>query len=434
MYILVSVICLLIGLYSFKKDKRLYSPLVLFASFWGVLIFLSGLHLYGLFNTSDYVYLIVFLGVVSFFLGTLFVSKKNIINQKKNNILNKKIYKLAVVVCICALYLNISFIFKFLASGFDIHYIYQAMASLSEGNDEELLKLYNPTLVIIQQFIGYPLLFVIVPISIAEYVECKNKRYLYIAVLLSLIRFLFDFRRTYLVIILMFLALYLVIRKKEQGENFLKKINTFNKKISLKKKLFIAFVIVLIGYFFSSLSSARRGDEGSEEYSLFSNFYYYYVGSLPYFSSRVSMLGHFDFTYGLTSFRGLFSPIFAILGMMGMDKPDLMQLANDNINDLHNVVLLITKEHYSNSYATCFFEFYLDGGIWGVVILSIVFGLYSEYLFKKCMYVKSSRYIWKYSLFISIFIYLSVLHFNGSVVCYIWPFIIEGLFYKRKNS
>ena len=182
------------------------------------------------------------------------------------------------------------------------------------------------------------------------------------------------------------------------------------------------------------MSSARRGDEGGEDYSLASNFYYYYVGSLPYFSKRLDSITDIQYTYGLTSFRRLFSPIFAGLNILGMDKPHIFEIVNDNINSLHSTIEYISKDHMFNSYATCFFEFYLDFGFLGIVLIPFVFGFYAQRLFRNVITSKCNRDVWKYSLFVSLFIYLSVLHFNGVVVCYIWPFIIERLFYKRVYS
>lgn len=421
-----AFICMFGAIISYYCDKRLYSPLVLFASFWSIILFLSGLELYNIYPVSFYALVIVVVGTICFTIGGGFAKKKSYCNIC---ILNKRVYKWAVIVCVCALYLNISFIFAFVSSGFDIHYIYTIMANISGGEENELSGLYDPKLEILQQFIGYPLLYTIVPISIVEYISTKEKQYLIVAVFLSLVRFLFDFRRTYIVIIFVFiLFVYIIRNRKRMYPSKLKK----EYKLSFKKKILLCCVVLMIAAVFSILSSARKGDEGAEDYSLFSNFYYYYVGSMPYLSARISSLHDFDFTYGLTSFRGLFSPLFSVLNVFGADKPQLITLANENVNSLHNTVLYISKNHPFNSYATCFFEFYLDGGMLGVIIISFLFGYYAEFLFQNMMANKTNRYIVKYAFFVSLFLYLSVLHFNGVVVCYIWPFILERYFYKKQ--
>lgn len=430
MFVLISLFCFLFSYYSIAVNKRWYCPSGLFSSFWGILIFLSGLRLYGVIETPLSVYLLVFLGVSSFFLGCWFVDSNWTITCSNRQVLNVRLYKIAVLVCVCSLYLNILFIFRFISSGFDLHFIYSVMASIGEGNNENLSHLYDAKLLMLQQFVGYPLLFVLVPISIVEYINTKNKEYLLVAIVLSLLRFLFDIRRTYLVILIVFIVLFVVIRRKEYNLNFFT-LDFFQNKLTRKQRTIIFVSLMFTTVAFSWLSSARRGNE-ADSYSLFSNFYYYYVGSLPYFGRRLSLLNDIDFTYGLTSFRGLFSPLFGLLGLLGFSKPEILQLANDNVNSLHNVVLLISNNHKFNSYATSFFEFYLDGGWVGVAVFSFLFGCYSQQLFKKSSLFCCERYMWKYALFVSIFIYFSVLHFNGSVVCYIWPFIIEKFFYSRE--
>lgn len=424
MCFLGSVICFMGGGISYLRKGRFCSPIVMFALFWAILLFLSGLELYGIYPSSTFSVSLITIGTLSFIIGGS-LSNAHITNYKYE--LNKRLYKIAVFVCLLSLYLNISFIAAFVSSGFDIHSIYSVMANMVDGDDTELLHLYDPKLVILQQFIGYPLLYILVPISIVEYITKKEKSYLIIAILLSLIRFLFDFRRTYIVIIVVFILFVLIIRKIRNRKNS----PQFN-NLSFGKKLFIACIVLSLVAGFILLSSSRRGDDG-DEYSLVSNFYYYYVGSIPYFSGRLDSIQQLEYTFGLTSFRGVFSPVFAFFELLGFDKPYLMEIANQNVNSLHNTVMLISKDQLFNSYATCFLEFYLDGGIIGVVVISLLFGHYAESLYLNVRTNNSNRYITKYALFVSIFLFMSVLHFNGVVVCYIWPFFLERFFYKRTN-
>lgn len=420
-----TIACLLLAVIAYSRDNRLYSPAVLFTIYWAILLFLAGLKLYGIYSTSILAVLLVIIGIVSFMLGSLLYNGNKEIRTFKYT-LNKRLYKIGVFICLCSLYLNISFIIEFIISGFDINFIYVTIANMTGGETEsELSYLYNPNLVILQQFVGYPLLYTLVPISIVEYVTTKKRSYLIVSIVLSLIRFLFDLRRTYIVILVVFIIFVLILRNRE-----ILKRKFSSRKFNLRKKILILGAIAALSIGFSFLSMTRRGENDSD-YSLFSNFYYYYVGSLPYLSARLNALQDLQYTFGLTSFRGLVSPFFALFGLLGFDKPYIMEIANENINSLHNTILDISPDHPFNSYATCFFEFYLDGGMIGTIVLSLLFGIYAQSLFYKFRNNKSNRYLVKYALFLAIFIYLSVLHFNGAVVCYIWPFILERFFYNR---
>ena len=123
------------------------------------------------------------------------------------------------------------------------------MARTVSDNETELSGLYDPRLVILQQFIGYPLLFVIVPISIIEYITTKKKSYLFVAIVLSLIRFLYDFRRTYIVIFSVFLIVLLLIRRRESIKNYLS--NNIKIKLTNKKKILIGVIVILLAAVFS---------------------------------------------------------------------------------------------------------------------------------------------------------------------------------------
>lgn len=432
MGIICSIICAFLSLYGYIHigKKKLYSPLFVFSLFWSVLTFLSELRLFDLYETSVFAYLCVIIGLVGFAVGCFIVhAKKNNIKKSRKQILSGFRYKLLLIVCLFALVLNFQVIFKFIISGFDVSFIYYTMAANASGAETEMSDLFNDNLLRLQQFVAYPLLYTIVPISIAEYLETKKKSYLWIAILLSLVRFLFDIRRTYFVILVIFVIIFLVIRRNKLISQKIKRASlTFKTKIRIC--LGVSFVIII----FSILSTARRSENDlNGEYSFIENFYFYYVGSLPYFGQRLEQLDNAEYTLGLTSFRGFFSPIFAVTKLLGADTPDLMEISTENINSLHNTTLLITPIHKSNSYATCFFEFFLDGGYIGVFLFSFLFGYYSQYLFEKAEKYKMQRDMWKYAYFTSLYIFLSVLHFNGAVVCYLWPFIIERLFYMRKS-
>lgn len=111
-----------------------------------------------------------------------------------------------------------------------------------------------------------------------------------------------------------------------------------------------------------------------------------------------------------------------------------MTEATSFIQSLHDVILNVSPTYLFNSYGTVFLEFIKDGGIVGVILLSIIYGGTAQLYFKRMVKFGSRRDVIKYSYFLSTFILLSVLHFNGVVVCYIWPIALERLFYAKDTS
>lgn len=413
-------ICSILSFLNFYKDKRIYSPSGVFAGFWATLLLLAGCRLYDLYETSDIACIFITIGVTFFCLGTNFIKMIKFSDKNYESSINEVIYNTLVIICLISLIYNIKVICTFVVDGFDFNNIYNEMARNVNGEDTEISSLNSKWQEQLQQYVGYPILYTLVPVSIAAFVKQHKKKYLIVAIMLSLIRFLVDIRRTFLVIMIVYVLTLGIIQIKNSSKSLV-----WVKKNRKKIFYFGIFSIIL----FINISTMRVGDEN--KYSFWKNIYMYYAGSLPYFSERLSLLRISKYTYGFTSFRGLIAPIVAFFELIGFSEPELMTLATENIQTLHNVVLYISPTHLFNSYATCFFEFFLDGGILGIILFSFAFGCFSFYLYKRAIKYKTMRDEFKYAYFFSLFIMLATLHFNGVVVCYIWPFIIEKILFLK---
>lgn len=425
MALISMIICIFIFFVSYKKYRKLYAPPVIYSVFWLILIFFSVLRLYSLYETSEYAYTLILFGVIAYFIGTFFASK--IIfkgeNFSQDYEFKETIYNVLVFICAISLIYNYRLIFIYLRSGLNISNVYLTMAQTASGDVTELSAVYSRWQEQLQQYIAYPLLYTLVPISVIKFSECRRKKYLFVAVFFTAVRFLVDLRRTFLVIVIVYVIVIFIMRYDLKAGIGIGK--------TAKRRFVIG--IVIVGIAFVVFSRLRRGAE-ADTYNFAYNLYTYYVGSLPYFSQRLeTMLESLKYTYGMTSFRGFFAPIFAILGIFGFPEPKVMTEATDFINSLHSVIYNITPSHRFNSYATVFLEFYKDGGVIGVIVLSILFGWISQRYYIKAMRSGSIRFISKYAYFFSVFILLSMLHFNGSVVCYFWPLIIERFLYRKKD-
>ena len=62
-----AIILLFVALYlHINKRKKWYAPDVLFCYMWSAITFMSSLHLYGMYKSSDFVYLIILIGSISY--------------------------------------------------------------------------------------------------------------------------------------------------------------------------------------------------------------------------------------------------------------------------------------------------------------------------------------------------------------------------------
>ena len=418
-------ITLMITLIGINKERKIYGPLTFFSGFWMILMLLASLKFFGLYDSDDLAYVYITIGVASFCTGCLLMNKIRLSDKSSSNIINETVYNVMMILCIFSLIYNIRIIISYIFGHYNISQIYYIMAETNSGETTALSSLYSSWQERLQQYIGYPLLYTLVPISIIGYLNEKKKKYLICSLILCFLRFFIDMRRTFVVIVITYFIILVMIRLGSK-----EKPKWLTRKLKRRLAIFIfAFIVVFI-----YLSTVRR-DASEVKYSFLYNIYTYYVGSIPYFGQRISLLpSDLHFSFGMTALRGLFAPIVAVLGLLGIKEPYLMTLATQNIESLHNVVLNITPTHKFNSYATVFFEFYLDGGVMGIIILSFLFGLISFYLFKKCINFNSARDQFRYAYFFSVFLSLSVLHFNGAVVCYIWPFIIERMLFISEKK
>ncbi|ABO51544.1 hypothetical protein Dred_3042 [Desulforamulus reducens MI-1] len=420
-YIAISM-CFAIGSFGYIGARKIYSPIVTFSCFFGFLMLFARLQLYGLYSVSDTVYFYIILGVVAFTVGALFANKIKLPCVKlSDKNFSDKYYWIAVVICLAGLIVNYKVILIYFTQGLNIADIYNMMARTVGGEETLLTNTYSHVEEIMQQYIGYPLLYMLVPMSILMYFEKRKSKYLIVAIGLFLIRFLVDFRRTYLVNIIIFVVIIAFIESKK-GFNFIKRHKW--KFITAIVMLVIAFIVV---------SRVRRGEDS---YSFSYNLYTYYVGSIPYFDQRIQLwqASNSQFTYGFTSFRGIFAPFFSVFGLIfGLSEPAAFSRATDVVHSLHNIVLYITSGHRFNSYATVFFEFYADGGVIGIVIGSWIYGYIAQRLYRKLILQGNVRDKYRYAYFFSTFIMFSVLHFNFMVVCYAWPLIIDRLVFTNKQ-
>ena len=416
--ILVCTVCCVI---TYLKDRRFLNPVFIYSLFWGLISFLASLGLYGIYETSDEAYFIVGIGVVCFAFGGMFIDKFRLNPEKSRNELNHVVFNIAVLLCAICLIYNYKIIWRLISGGFSAQQMYLLVAQTSGGEETIISEANNLFELRLQQYIAYPLLYTLVPIAIKYFIDTKKKYYLFVALFFSIVRFAFDLKRTYLVIMIPY-TLIILATKFEVGSQLKKMKRSTKRKVVLSSVLFLGLFILI--------SSIRKG----ESYSLFDNLYHYYCACLPYFSRRLEMTDLTNYTFGFTSFRGLLAPIFAAFGLFGFGEPRLMTEATSFIQSLHDVILNVSPTYLFNSYGTVFLEFIKDGGIVGVILLSIIYGGTAQLYFKRMVKFGSRRDVIKYSYFLSSFILLSVLHFNGVVVCYIWPIALERLFYAKDTS
>lgn len=420
-----SLSCLAIGLLSFVRHKKLYHPVVSFSFLYFVITLMSSVRLYDFYPANDNAYIIILCGVICYALGSKFASNKNIVIAGKKLVntyeFNEKVYYMLLAICLIIILPRFFTIASYLLKGNSIGDVYVTLAG-SVGDETEVLA-QSSLQGLLMQFVGYPILYIIVPTSILLFFRTFRKKYILIAVALGLIRVLLDSRRTYLISFFFFILVAFL--------RYLKDKHILSDKIGkkfLKLKKWIPLFLVAIILTFIFISSSRSNTIGQDT-SFLGTFYNYYAGCVQYLGYCIDSYS-FNYTYGFTTFRGLFAPIFGVLKLIGINPILFYQEATEIVNGMKYVVMNVAPRSRFNSFTTCFYQFYCDGGYIGIVILSFIFGMYSQSLYKRFVENSQLRYEAKYLYFYGTILMLSFTNMLTILAFIVWPLIIERFMYK----
>ncbi len=432
MEFIMILLTLLLCVYCYKIDSCAYNPAAIYSLFWFCMMLLAWFQFYDIYEVSIEVYMLAFISVSFFVMGhvinLMLRSRFNITRKVKYDI-NIKMYYILLIVCIISLWQNYTLIGYVLSEGLSVSSAYFLMARAVVGQSEELKEIYTDLGSQVQQYIGYPLLYLLIPTSILLYYKSFKNKYLVIVLLLFLIRFLADFKRTLLVFIILFFVFYAILMRKNISIAYQN-----NPLIGKKIKYFsIGLSIVLFAVF--GVVSILRHNMPGDEYSLFQNFYYYYIGCFELVDIRISGWEglNIDYTLGFTTFRGVIAPFIAIGKMIIGDEISTTFLdATYLVNSLHDYVVYISPYHLYNTYTTSLFQFYCDGGYIGVCVLSFLYGAFVSILYKDFCEVGDIRSVFRFGYIFCVFILFTNMHINSIVICYVWPLLLERLIYNRK--
>jgi oligosaccharide repeat unit polymerase len=191
----------------------------------------------------------------------------------------------------------------------------------------------------------------------------------------------------------------------------------------------------LIGYIFILISELRSvARTGEDQYSTLQTLTYYYGGSVQFFEECITKI-KIEYTYGFSTLRGFFAPFFGVFKLFGLDSPEILENANAYLAELHLHILNISPTKTYNSFATCFFQFYCDFGIIGIVFLSFCFGFYAQSLYNKLIFYKNKRSEATYVFFFANIMMLSFVNIGTVLALTFWPLVLVRFLYPvRKHK
>ena len=349
--------------------REMISPLGIFSLLWMIVIFLYELHLYGIFDVSFNTTFALFLGVIGYIVGYAFF--KIFPLRMKNN--KRRIFHYNRVSIVAALAFISSFAF----------YIPNILYVIN-GNAIEVLK---TRLVLgdidaggaLMQYFVRPVSYIVLAIT-AYFVITNRKKNLLI--ILGILFAIFDFAGTASKTGISLLLLFVIVSYFLYADyvSFIKR----NKRILI---LAVVGLVCFVGFLLG-----------------FQGIYFYICGCVPMLDKIVNegfymSSGH---SYGFLSFNSVIRFFIKILDVFGIKIDSKMfDLANDYFQRFEYTTSVSNNGNF-NAFHTMFGDFYVDFGLFGVFVLSLLFGILSCWAYK---IVKKEKSLWGHVLFCTIIFY-----------------------------
>lgn len=413
MGVICCLTCFAIATRTYFRERALYNPNFIFALLFGASSFISIFNVAGVRVDNYFTYIIVLTGVLGFCLGgnVSKTSKRNrLFNTKQySRNFNKGIYYFLLVVCCFSCIIWIQDPIRILAQGGNVGDIYRQRLATEFSGDTGLMY-YTGMKAQIIQYICRPLVTCLIPVSVALFFNGFKKRYIIIAVAMELIYTISTGGRTQILIFAVyFIVNYLILYKGSLSTVV----------ISKKKKraiIGIVFVIVIgIIYVF-----VTRGSEIA--YTVIS----YYGYPIAHMETRINSLIT-EYTYGMASLQGLVRPILSVLGF---DDPYLLRVVTNHLTEIQKGIWLSPIVQY-NAFVTPFFFFYSDFGIIGVAVLSFIFGLISDRLYRRAILSKDTGNIALFLLSFGSPICFAIVRFQYVMQDVVYGLILTAIIFTK---
>ena len=416
------ITCLILAIFGMIICKRWFNPVTLFSALWCVIFFLASMELYNLNEAADSTYYNMLLGMITFSIGFYFwyiVRRKFTFSFKlySNSTYVKEYeinYKLLYFVCYTIILFNLSTFISsisvlFSGGGLDaIRYIAQ------NSNTSASRTISN----VINNLIVSPFSLAILPITAMDIIAGKrDKKLILFTIIIILTKLLGDGGRAqalyfiiHLVIIFLFLRKNLDIRISKRTKRILMMIMT-------------GIVVVI------TIASLSRSGGNLRRFT-----YYYFSMQLTMFEQWTEEIGGL-MGYGEGSLNGLMFPfIYIFKNIFKLSYPEHWNAIYELIQRTDSEWKIIAGQYIkANAYVSLFWFFYLDARVWGIGLLSGLYGMFCGGKFADVIKRPSLKVICIYSFVLQGLLF-SFVRFQFATMAYALGFIyLCFLGFKKKK-
>lgn len=379
-------------------------------------MFCECLHFFGLNQSHSLTYCVIFLGVLSFGIGSMICGKIVFKHACHSFYLDKKLFIILSI-------LTISFM------------MYPALTNavaISKGLTDfieirkEFSNIYsNIVLALIYNYIAQPFSMACLPIvSAIVFSDGYQKRekilFLTIVTIIIVEKIVVDAGRG--------IIIYFLIMMFFSYRMFVEKGRSIQLNRRTKKLLVYMGIVAIVSYVSITIA---RGDSFA---SLPRQMYLYICGCVPFLDSCIeSVKESGQYLYGAGGLHGVVQFVFTMLENVGLVSYPDFAIASDALYNATLQARNIGENLYFNAYASAFYNFFIDGGIVAVVIEMLIYGgasrcIYNHMRLEQENYRIKAIYIFLlYSLFFS-FIRFQFALSKNIIACFLIFLVIR----KRK--
>lgn len=424
------IFCIIMFFVGKRTEKKVINPLSIFCLLWGIVIFLSMLHLFNLDKPKENTFVIMTLGIVFFsigyFLSKILIGNKRIIfvnggnRHKKYSSyeINYKLLYLAFIICIPFYLKDLISVVSAIGFGNDLSVI----QGLMQGNDDVFRRSAIESAFLL--LFVHPFSWIACPIVAVDFWMGKRDIKLIILQLITvMIRIFTTGGRAAFIQLMFYFFCVFILSDHNNSKSMYKRIRSKAKK---NRKLFSLICVIGIGILFF-LTYSRAGQTAIR------TIYYDFAMPPIMFERWIDKINDYPMGYGTASLNGFLYPIDYILrNSIHVALPDVFQ-------KIYNLICLTDTEWKwigssvtANAYVSIFWFFYIDGRVIGVIFASLIYGFFCRNMYCRAIRDYSVKTVSFYCLVI-IGVFYTFATFEFSQYSYALALIYIGLFFKKQK-
>ena len=384
---LIVMVCVIYIIIQLIMKEKIYKPAIMLAALWGIILFVYSFRAFQLPCVSSDIYIIILVGLLCFFVGslvakylkiTLVIGKYTLYSRE----IRLRAYNIVTFLFFIVMLLPFIRAVMFLFGGSSLY-----MIRYSLQND----ILGSGLIAILFNYFCEPYLTFMIVYSISNLFSEKRNAYNLLVTIIGIVFMTIISGGRFF--ILYFIGALIVMLMIYKGNIKREKRKEESKVLQRIKLLIIVGIVGIIAV--SLIRGTKLGETA----------YVYLCGGIPFLEYLKETLIQTKHTHGAATMYGFVRPFFVVLRKIGIcNLPVWLQNIENIYLDVDNAYFLAPGILF-NSFSTSFFAPYLDGGLFGIIIVYVILGFISENAYRKIN--QKNEYIIAYFLLIALIVVLS---------------------------